>query len=93
MMNHGEGYRLFPEDNGRFDSVSLPREARMSKANFVVVPTTLTASEQHSAMERGVLEPLKSSTNTTSGDSMLQSRTRIIELPASTMQTRLLVLT
>ena len=63
---------------GLFDSVSLPQEAPTSKETFEGVLVTSTDSKLHSTTKSGGLEPLKSFTNTMSGDCTSQSRTRLI---------------
>ena len=85
VMNHGEGTACSLKTTERFDSVSPPQEAHTSKANFAVVPTTSTDCKLRLTTTSGVLEPLKSSTNITSGDFTSQSRTRLTASPERLM--------
>jgi hypothetical protein len=90
VMNHGKGYRLFLEDGGsiRFRVTAtrgshLKGERRGSPDHFDQLRTAFNDDE----WRVGTAEVVHKHD---SGDSTLPSHTRRIELPAKSMQIRLL---
>jgi hypothetical protein len=89
VMNHGEGYRLFPEDDGTVRYRITATRGTHIKGELHGVQTISNALKPLSATMSGILGRLKSSTNTASGNFTSQSRTRITALPANTTRIRL----